>query len=66
MGGRFREVDSDPEFNSRIRDIKYSAEFLDQAKNIYKDILRIRSDLRCRQVAETFGLVYEGARWRID
>ena len=63
IGDRFREVDSDPEFNSRMLDIEFSAEFLDQAKDVYRDIRRIRSDLRCRQVAETFGLVYEGARW---
>jgi hypothetical protein len=60
---RFREVESDPEFNSHMLDIEFSAEFLDQAKDVYTDIRRIRSDLRCRQVAETFGLVYQGARW---
>lgn len=63
MGDQFREVDFDPEFNSHMLDIEFSAEFLAQAKDNYNDLKRIRSDLRCRQVAETFDLIYEGARW---
>ena len=63
IGDRFREVESNPEFNSRMHDIEFNPEFLVQAKDPYKDVIRIRSDLLCHQVAETFGLIYEGARW---
>ncbi|MCT8337799.1 hypothetical protein FKB36_09960 [Methanoculleus sp. Afa-1] len=66
ISDQFREVDSDPEFDSRMLDIKFSAEFLDQAKDIHKDIVRIRSDLHCRLVADTVGLVYEGACWKAE
>jgi len=66
VGDRFREVDSDSKFNSHMLDIEFSAEFHAQAKDFYKEPIRIRSDLRCRQVAETFGLVYKGARWRTE
>lgn len=60
---RYEEINYDPEFNSHINDIWLDPEFYLQAKNPYKDLLRIRSDLRCRLVAESFGLIYEGARW---
>jgi len=34
IGDRFREVDYDPEFNSHMLDIEFSAEFHAQAKNL--------------------------------
>jgi hypothetical protein len=60
---RYEEINYDPEFNSHINGIWLDPEFHGQAKNPYKDLLWIRSDLRCRLVAEPFGLIYRGARW---
>ncbi len=60
---RYQEINSNPEFGSRVIGIEYSTEFLAQTKHPYKDLLRIRSDLLCHQLAESFGLIYEGARW---
>jgi len=60
---RYEEINSDPEFDSHINDIWLDPEFHEQAKNPYKDLLRIRSDLRCRLMAESFSLIYEEALW---
>lgn len=61
LGTVYDRERKDPEFVARIESLKKSPEFRATSKDPEMDIFRIRRDLLCRNLAETFGLRYRKA-----
>lgn len=63
IGKCYDAVDSDPEFQSKLNDIEFDPNFIDNSQDIYIDMLRIRSVLRCKMLATRLNLCFQNADW---
>ncbi|WFN35238.1 hypothetical protein L1S32_03710 [Methanogenium sp. S4BF] len=63
MGNYFDAINTNSKFQSELNDIQFSADFYLNSKDIYLDMLRIKSELRCEKIAGAFGLDYKKSSW---